>query len=184
MTSQGDRLHLDTGATYRDQMLRHIADLSNDSFEGHVSRAARFGQFRTAVELAAPTVTDVLARMNSELLMGTGTIDRDPPPNDDTGQHVSRWMLSWPLQRSANHRRTGDPLEPVVIAAAFPPGFTHPHLGESKPVDADTVWAWPFQVTEPADASSLRFVFEAIALASLHERVFQADIGWRVLPTI
>jgi hypothetical protein len=169
--------------TYRDQMLRHVEDLIHGSFEGRDNRAARFEHFRAAIEIASPAVTDVLARMNSELLMGTGIIDRDPLPDDESGQHIHRWMLSWPLQRSASHRRTGEPLEPVVIAAAFPPGYTHPHLGESKPVDADSVWAWPFQVSEPADASSLRFVFEAIAVASLHDRVFQADIGWRVVPT-
>jgi hypothetical protein len=169
--------------TDRDQMLRHVEDLRSGSFEGHESRTSRFGHFRAAVEFASPTVTDVLARMNSELLMGTGTVDRDPPPDDESGRHTHRWMLSWPLQRSAKHRHTGEPLEPVVIAAAFPPEFTHPHLGEVKPVDADGVWAWPFQVSEPADASSLGFVFEAIAVASLHERIFQADIGWRVVPS-
>ena len=165
-----------------DQFTRHRIDLSTDSYEGRGPRSERFGHFRNGIELATGTVIGVLEEMNRDLLLGSGETFRDPLPTEVGGNYSCKWSLTWALQRSSRHRITGQPVEPVVVAVAFPPDYTHPHLGENKPAQSESVWAWPFQVTSPDDAADLRLVFEAIAAASLHERIFQADIGWRILP--
>lgn len=163
-------------------MARHLRDLSTDTYEGLAARSERFGHFLQAIELATPVATTVLEAMNQAVLGGTGTVGRDPLPDFGAGLDSCRWTLEWPLQHASVSRVTGLPLEPVAINVAFPPDYTHPHLGESKPSTAPSIWAWPFQVSAHSDAESLRPVLETIAAASLHERIFQSDIGWRVVP--
>lgn len=164
------------------QFARHVQDLATDSFEGHAGRRERFVHFREAVGIATPAVFEVLEDMNSAVLRGTGTVERDQLPDEEEAIYACRWTLSWPLQQHATHRITGGQLEPVVVAVAFPPDYTHPHLGEDKPAVSTSIWAWPFQVASVEDAEQLRPVFEVIAAASLHERIFQAGNGWRVIP--
>lgn len=167
---------------FSSQFQRHVIDLATDSFEGQHPREARFRLFRQAVEIATPTVFDVLEHLNSSVLANEGNVERDPLPDEALSAFACRWLLTWPEQQQARHRITGAPLEPVIVAVAFPPDYTHPHIGENKPATSETIWAWPFQVTSPADAEDLRFVLEAVAAASLHERIYQADSAWMVIP--
>ena len=167
---------------FSSQFHRHVVDLATDSFEGQAARSDRFALFREAVAVATPTVFEVLGDLNESVLNNTGVVERDQLPDEGELRFACRWTLSWPEQKEASHRITGEALEPVVVAVAFPSDYTHPHIGENKSAESETIWAWPFQVTSPEDAEQLRFVFEAVAAASLHERIFQADSGWRVIP--
>jgi hypothetical protein len=90
--------------------------------------------------------------------------------------------LTWPELSTSKSRLTGEALQPVTVSAVFPAGFTHPHLVAGGPVNprAASLMAWPMQVTSAEDAEHQRPVLWAIAIAEVHDRIYQSS--WQVVP--
>ena len=79
------------------------------------------------------------------------------------------WSLTW---REQSQRR----IQPVTLQAFFGRGFHHPHLRGA------TVGTWPLNVFSEADAAAELPTLRAIAIADLHNLVFQSD--FRIIPAI
>jgi hypothetical protein len=164
-----------------DGIERHLEDLKQNVYEG-ASGAARHARYMAAFELLTPVALDVLQQINAALLRGSGDVSVRAPGSDGSGGQIGSWLLTWPELSESSSRFTGKRLQPVTISAVFPPGFTHPHLVAGGPVDprAASLAAWPMQVTKPEDAELQRPVLWAIAIAEVHDRIYQSS--WQVIP--
>jgi hypothetical protein len=168
---------------------RHVRDLQNKSYEGARSRAEREAVFRTAFELVTPVARRVLDDINVHFLKNSGEFDVRLPGPDGEGGLIGSWSLTWPLLRAAVSRFTGKPLEPLALTVIFPlkptgaMQWTHPHLALRRPGLIDGLAAaFPMQVTSPEDAERQEPILRVLAEAELHERTYQADLNWRILP--
>jgi len=170
---------------------RHVVDLQNRNYEGAVSRAERDALFRVAFDFVTPVAQRVLDDINVHFLKGTAELDVRRPSSDGEGGLIGSWSLTWPLLRAATNRFTGRPLEPLALTAIFPltPSsgmqWTHPHLALLRPALIDGLAAaFPFQVTSPEDAERQEPILRVLAEAELHERFYQSDLNWRLLPFV
>ena len=164
-----------------DGLRRHLQDLEQDAYEG-ASGHGREARYVTAFELLSPVATDVLQEINASLLRGTGDVSVQAPGPDGHGGMIGSWVLTWSQLAEATNRFTGAALDPVMIGAIFPAGFTHPHLVVGGRVNprAPAIMAWPMQITSLEDAEQHRQVLWAIATAEVHDRIYQSS--WRVIP--
>lgn len=146
-------------------LLRHFADLRDGVHGDAVTREDKETLFARTVELLDPLARRVLAELNTDLLLDTGTVAGSS--RDDDGGLVAEWSLTWPAQTDA---RVG----PVVIRAHYGRNFHHPHLGGA------TVGEWPLNVFSAEQAQTELPTLRAIAAADLHNRVFEAS--YRIVP--
>lgn len=146
-----------------DGVRRHVDDLRENTYEG-ASGGAREARYHAAFELLTPAATGVLEEVNALLLRGAGDVSVWAPEPDGRGGLIGSWVLAWPALSEARSRMTGKALRPVTISAVFPPGFVHPHLVAGGPVDprAESITAWPMQVTSAEDAEEQRPLLWAI----------------------
>lgn len=164
-------------------MQRHIDDLSRGAYEHALERADKDAVFARAFELATPVALRVLERLDRLYLGGTGAVSITPVGSDGAGGLIGSWNLTWPLLEASVHRLDDQPMPPVQITAMFPEDFSHGHVSlYSILPPRRAVASWPFQVVDAADAERQEAIFWAIAEGDLHERVFAADVNWRVLP--
>jgi hypothetical protein len=164
-----------------DGIERHLEDLRRNAYEG-VSGVDRHALYVAAFELLTPVAVDVLQQMTVSLLRGKGEVSVRAPGPDGDGGSIGSWLLTWPELSTSTSRFTGERLQPVTISAVFPPGFTHPHIVAGGPVNprAESLNAWPMQVTSAQDAEQQRPLLWAIATAEVHDRIYQSS--WRVIP--
>jgi hypothetical protein len=171
--------------------LRHVKDLQNKNYEGAVTRAEREAMFRKAFDFVTPVARRVLDDINVNFLKGTGEFDVQPPASDGEGGLIGSWSVSWPLLRAARNRFTGKPLERLLLTAVFPlkptggMQWTHPHfaLRRSGLIDGLAA-AFPMQVISPEDAERQEPILRVLAEAEFHERFYQSDLNWRLLPFV
>ena len=150
-------------------LLRHVADLRDNTHGGSVSRRDKEAHFVRAVELLEPVARQALTEMNEYLLLNTGSIVATGPQRDrDSGLRAS-WTLGWPEQHAAG-------LAPVTLLAYYGSGFHHPHLRGA------TVGDWPLNVFTEREAADQLPILRAIVTADLHNLVFQAD--YRIVPAV
>ncbi len=169
---------------------RHINDLKAQSYEGAASRAEREEVFRRAFDLTTPVAVKVLDGLNAAFMENTGRVTVEPPHSDGEGGLVASWKLGWPAVLSAKSRFTGEPLEPVALTVIYPLNppprglpWTHPHLAMLRAnLPIKIAAAWPFQVTSEEDALRQEPILRVLAEAEMHERTFEADVNWRILP--
>jgi hypothetical protein len=149
-------------------LLRHFADLRDGTHGvGAVSRADKERLFGTAVDLLDPFAGQALAEINEALLMGTGIVTATGVIESTDGGLAATWRLGWPEQEQAG-------IQPVTLQAFYGRGFHHPHLR------GGTVGVWPLNVFSEADAAAEFPTLRAIAVAELHNMVFQRD--YRIVP--
>lgn len=170
-----------TTPIWLDGLRRHLDDLREDRFEG-ASGARRHDRYIAAFELLTPVAIGVLQEVNALLLRGTGDVSVRAPEPDGADGWIGSWLLTWEQLSAARNRMTGTALPPVMISAIFPAGFVHPHLVAGGRVDprADSISAWPMQVASAEDAEGQRQLLWAIAVAEVHDRIYQSS--WRIVP--
>lgn len=173
---------MDTWLHRVEDFRRHVEDLKNQAFEGRVSRTDRDALFDAAFTLLDPLARTVLEDVNAGLLGGSGTITSEPPHSDGSGGTIGRWTLRWPLQQQARDRFSGRPLQPVTIGAVFPDEWTHPHLAARTHLGTAGLIGWPLQVVSDDDAMRQIWILRAIAEAELHDRIYEADVNWEIVP--
>src|SRR5262245_6880334 len=100
---------------------RHFADLRDGDHGGARDRTAKEALFDVAVELMDPVVCAVLAEVDTELLLGTGTAGASGVRRDGSGGLRAEWTLTWPEQQAAD-------LPPISVTAHYGSNFHHPHL--------------------------------------------------------
>lgn len=171
--------------------LRHVRDLQNKYYEGAVSRAEREALFMKAFDFATPVASRVLGDLNVNFLKGTGDLAVNRPAPDGEGGLIGSWSLTWPLLLRAVSRFDGKALEPLAVTAIFPlkatgaMQWTHPHLALRRPGLRDGLAAaFPFQVTSPEDAERQEPILRVLAEAEFHERFYESDLNWRLLPFV
>ncbi len=171
--------------------LRHVKDLQNKYYEGAVSRADREALFMKAFDFATPVARRVLDDLNANFLKGTGDFAVHRPAPDGEGGLIGSWSLTWPLLCKALSRFDGKPLDPLAVTAIFPlkstgaMQWTHPHLALRRPGLMDGLAAaFPFQVTSSEDAERQEPILRVLAEAEFHERFYQSDLNWRLLPFV
>jgi hypothetical protein len=121
------------------------------------------------VQLLAPIARQVLAEVNTGLLLDTGQVtETGLGRTADRGLNAS-WALSWPEQRTAG-------VQPIMLQAYFGGGFHHPHLRGT------TVQDWPLNVFSDQDAANQLSILRAIASSDLHNLVYRAD--YRIVPVV
>jgi hypothetical protein len=121
------------------------------------------------VQLLAPIARQVLAEVNTGLLLDTGQVtETGLGRTADRGLNAS-WALSWPEQRTAG-------VQPIMLQAYFGGGFHHPHLRGT------TVQDWPLNVFSDQDAADQLSILRAIASSDLHNLVYRAD--YRIVPVV
>jgi hypothetical protein len=162
--------------------LRHLEDLRVRGYEGKHDRNERDEVFRAAFTLLTPIATEALQEISAGLLAGSGEVLVSPPETDGSGGLRGGWSLEWPLQRQAKNRFSGGDLLPVTIGAIFPEEWTHAHLAARLHAGIIGLIAWPLQVTSRADAVRQGGIVRAIAEAELHDRIYEADVNWRIIP--
>lgn len=145
---------------------RHLDDLRTGTHCGRESWSDKVALFRTEVDRLDPVVREALEELSADWLDGTGRVARTDSEDDPEGHLVTRWSLTWADQRDAG-------CEPVQVAARFAPGHLHPHLGATRARD------WPMAVYDDEDARRQLPLLRALAVAELHQRVFEA--GWRIV---
>lgn len=159
----------------REDLQRHLRDLSTGTYEGQVSRAEKEEVYRKAVELLTPVAQSVLEEANNLFLNSTGQVRVIGPKDDGQGGLETRFELTWPEQRTAQIMRgPRAPLRPVIIKAHYGRGFLHPHLSGSSGGN------WPLQILNAEDVERQRTILAAIVEMELHERIFETD--WHILP--
>jgi hypothetical protein len=164
-------------------------DLKTQTYEGASSRAEREEVFRKAFDWATPVAVKVLDDMNAFYMENTGRVTVERPGPDGEGGLIGFWKLAWPAVLSAKSRFTGEPLDPIALTAIFPLTateglpWTHPHLALlRKALPIKIAAAWPFQVTSEEDAKRQEPILRVLAEAEMHERTFESDVNWRILP--
>ena len=170
-----------TASTWLDGLRRHLDDLRQDRYEG-ASGMGRQQRYVAAFDLLTPVAVEVLREMNRLMLHGGGSLSVRSPESDGNGGSIGSWTLTWPELMAARHRRTGKTLSAVTIGAVFPASFVHPHLVAGDHVDprAESISAWPMQVTTVEEAERQRALLWAIATAEVHDRIYQSS--WRIIP--
>jgi hypothetical protein len=154
---------------YIASLIRHFEDLREGTHGGFSSRKDKEAHFEKEVKLLSPVARQVLAEMNTSLLLGTGQLSETGLRRaTDRGLYAS-WALSWPEQRAAG-------IEPIVLQAYFGAGFHHPHLRGT------TVHDWPLNVFSDEDAAAQLSILRAIASSDLHNLVYRAD--YRIVPAV
>src|SRR5207249_10005916 len=98
-------------------LLRHFADLRDDTHGGARSRRDKERLFAAAVPLLDPHARQGLEEINTDLLLGTGEVTATGVRRSADSGIDAVWALSWPEQQAAG-------IEPVVIRAYFGTGFT------------------------------------------------------------
>lgn len=156
-----------TPPAYAAASLRHFADLRDLLHGDASSRPDKERLFTRAAALLDPFARQVLAELDTHLLLGTGQVRAEGVRRSADGSTVSVWALSWPEQRAAG-------IDPVTIRAFYGSGFHHPHLR------GGTVGDWPLNVFTAEQARAELPVLRAIASADLHNLVFQRD--YRIIP--
>jgi hypothetical protein len=140
---------------YITSLIRHFEDLRDGTHGGSASRKDKEAHFENAVQLLAPIARQVLAEVNTGLLLDTGQVtETGLGRTADRGLNAS-WALSWPEQRTAG-------VQPIVLQAYFGGGFHHPHLRGT------TVQDWPLNVFSDQDAADQLSILRAIASSDLH----------------
>ena len=169
-----------TPRTWIDGLRRHMEDLRTDTYEG-AAGPEREARYRAAFDFLSIVATGVLADIDELLLFGTGDISIQPPVPDGHRGLIGSWMLSWPALREARSRISGKALMPVTISAVWPAGFVHPHLvaGEAVNPRAESLTAWPMQITSAEEAAQQEPLLWALATAEVHDRIYQSS--WRVV---
>ncbi len=166
-----------------EDMARHLRDLRSRGYEGALDRKDKEAVFQRAFRLTTPIAVRVLEEVNAGYLEGAGRVTTNSPTSDGNDGLIGSWTLSWPLLEADIDRLTGSPLPPVRLAAVFPIEWTHGHLALLNiPLPNSVAFAWPFQVSDVADAERQELILWSMAEAELHERVFRAQSNWRVLP--
>ncbi len=150
---------------------RHFIDLRDATHGGASSRADKERLYAAAVELLDPYARQVLAEMNSRLMLDTGDVLASGVRPADGGGLEAVWTLSWPEQLAAR-------VEPVLIRAYFGSGFLHPHL------QSGTVGDWPLNVFGREQAASELSTLRALAAADIHNLVFQLGGDYRIIPVV
>jgi len=153
--------------TYITSLMRHFEDLRDGTHGGSAGREGKEAHFEKAVQLLAPISREVLAEMNTNLLLNTGQLTETGVRRTPEGGLSASWALSWPEQRAAG-------LPPLALQAYFGVGFHHPHLRGT------TVQDWPLNVSSEEDATAQRSILQAIASGDLHNLVYRAD--YRIVP--
>ncbi|MEW9528589.1 hypothetical protein [Microbispora sp. NPDC049125] len=147
-------------------LLRHFADLRDDTHGGAVTRSDKGLLFAAAADLLDPVARQALGEIDTHLLLGTGRTTATGVRAANGGVSAV-WELSWPEQRAAR-------VDPIVIRAFYGAGFHHPHLR------GGTVGDWPLNVFTPEQAAAELPTLRAIVTADLHNLVFQR--GYRIVP--
>jgi hypothetical protein len=143
--------------------------LRDGTHGGSASRKDKEAHFENAVQLLAPIARQVLAEVNTGLLLDTGQVtETGLGRTADRGLNAS-WALSWPEQRTAG-------VQPIMLQAYFGGGFHHPHLRGT------TVQDWPLNVFSDQDAANQLSILRAIASSDLHNLVYRAD--YRIVPVV
>ncbi|MFN8007323.1 MAG: hypothetical protein U0V70_09925 [Terriglobia bacterium] len=169
---------------------RHVVDLQNKWYEGASSRAEREALFRVAFDLVTPVARKVLDDINTNFLKGTGEWQVQPPSPDGEGGLIGLWSLTWPLLREARNRFNGKPLEPLALTVVFPltptlgMQWTHPHIALLRPglTDGLAAAAIPGDLAGRCQTSGTHPACHAEA--KFHERFYQSDLNWRLLPFV
>jgi hypothetical protein len=147
---------------YITSLIRHFEDLRDGTHGGSASRKDKEAHFENAVQLLAPIARQVLAEVNTGLLLDTGQVtETGLGRTADRGLNAS-WALSWPEQRTAG-------VQPIVLQAYFGGGFHHPHLRGT------TVQDWPLNVFSDQDAADHR-------IQRFAHVVYRAD--YRIVPVV
>ncbi len=166
----GARNHDDYGqaSPHLRGLLRHFADL-RDGIHGDwaVSRADKEQLFSAAVDYLDPYARQALAELNATLLLGSGAITATGVTQSPNGDSAAVWTLGWPEQERAG-------IMPITLEAFYGRTFHHPHLR------GGTVGVWPLNVFCDDDAAAELPTLRAIAIADLHNLVFQRD--YRIVP--
>jgi hypothetical protein len=159
----------DATPAYIISLIRHFEDLRDGTHGGSASRKDKEAHFEKAVQLLAPIARQVLAEVNTSLLLDTGQITETGLRRTAEGGLNASWALSWPEQRAAG-------VQPIVLQAYFGGRFHHPHLRGT------TVHDWPLNVFSDEDAAAQLPVLRAIASSDLHNLVYSAD--YRIVPAV
>jgi hypothetical protein len=154
---------------YITSLIRHFEDLRDGTHGGSASRKDKEAHFEKAVQLLAPIARQVLAEVNTSLLLETGDLTETGLRRTADGGLSASWALSWPEQRAAR-------VQPIVLQAYFGGGFHHPHLRGT------TVHDWPLNVFSEEDAAAQLSILRAIASSDLHNLVYSAD--YRIVPAV
>jgi hypothetical protein len=149
--------------------LRHFADLRDGTHGGATSRRDKEGIFTAEVARLDPYARQALDGINADLLLDTGVVTSTGVRHSADGGLDAVWRLSWPQQQTAG-------VNPVVIRAYYGAGFHHPHL------ESSTVGDWPLNVFDEEQAAAELPTLRAMALADLHNLVFQLGGDWRIIP--
>jgi hypothetical protein len=148
-------------------LLRHFADLRDMKHGDVSSRRDKEALFVEAVSLLDRYARQALTELNKDLLLGTGTIEAGGVVRTPDDGLVADWALFWPQQAIAG-------IAPILIRAHYGRQFHHPHL------TGGTVGEWPLNVFDDEQAARELPTLRAIAVADLHNLVFQAD--FRIVP--
>jgi hypothetical protein len=154
---------------YITSLIRHFADLRDGTHGGSVSRTDKEAHFEKAVRLLAPIARQVLAEMNTGMLLDTGQLTETGLQRTADGGLDASWTLSWPEQRAAG-------IQPIVLQAYYGGSFHHPHLRGT------TVRDWPLNVFSEEDAAAELPILRAISSSDLHNLVYAAD--YRIVPAV
>jgi hypothetical protein len=157
------------GVDYTSSLLRHFADLRDGTHGGATSRRDKEAVFITEVALLDPHARQALDGINTDLLLGTGVVTSTGVQHSADGGLDAVWGLSWPEQEGAG-------VSPVIIRAYYSAGFHHPH------VESATVGDWPLNIFDQEQAAVELPTLRAMALADLHNLVFQLGGDWRIIP--
>jgi hypothetical protein len=154
---------------YTAALLRHFADLRDDTHGDATSRRDKERLFTAAAALLDPHARQALDEVNTHLLLGTGEVTAAGVRRSADGGVEALWALSWPEQHA-----TG--VNPIIIRAFYGAGFHHPHL------QGGTVGDWPLNVFDEQQAAAELPTLRAIASADLHNLVFQRGGDYRIIP--
>lgn len=161
---------IDKSPAHLKGLLRHLVDLRDGVHgDGAVSRGEKVRLFIEAVKFLSPFARRVLREMNAVLLLDTGTVAEGDWNRSANGGLALAWSLSWPEQREQR-------IAPVTLEAFFGSRFHHPHLRGA------TVGNWPLNVFSLDDAAAELPTLRTIAIADLHNLVFQSD--FRIVPAV
>jgi hypothetical protein len=154
---------------YITSLIRHFEDLRDGTHGGSANRRDKEAHFEKAVQLLAPVARQVLAEMNTSLLLDTGQLTETGLRRTPAGGLNASWALSWPEQLAAG-------VQPIMLQVYFGGGFHHPHLRGT------TVHDWPLNVFSSEDAAAQLSILRAIASSDLHNLVYSSD--YRIVPAV
>src|SRR5438445_10536583 len=82
-------------------LLRHFADLRDDTHGGVRPRRDKERLFAAAVRLLDPYARQALGEINTSLLLGSGELTATGVRDSADGGTDALWVLSWRAQRAA-----------------------------------------------------------------------------------